>query len=79
MKKNKKQIIRWREEHAPKHCVKVPTATRSLCFNNVLMETIAGSNPVLITEGANPETWKDKVGDSWKDSKYGSIASVGRS
>lgn len=23
---------------------------------------IAGSNPVLITEGANPETWKDKVG-----------------
>ena len=26
-----------------------------------------GSSPVLTTEGANPETWKDKVGDSWKD------------
>ena len=26
-----------------------------------------GSSPVLTTEGANPETQKDKVGDSWKD------------
>ena len=47
--KLQKKIVRWREEHAPKHCVKVPTDTRSLCFNNVLMETIAGSNPVLTT------------------------------
>ena len=29
---------------------------------------LTGSSPVLTTEGANPETLKEKVGDSWKDS-----------
>ena len=37
-----------------------------------------GSSPVLTTEGTNPETQKDKVGDSWKDSKYGPLAQLVR-
>ena len=39
---------------------------RSLIGNAFLhyVGEIAGSNPVLTTKGANPETWKEKVGDS---------------
>jgi len=28
-----------------------------------VLNSYTGSTPVLTTEGANPETWKDKVGD----------------
>jgi hypothetical protein len=35
---------------------------------NIGNTLITGSNPVLTTEGVNPETLKDKVDDSWKDS-----------
>ena len=31
----------------------------------------AGSIPVLATDGPNPETLKDKVGDNWKDNNMG--------
>jgi hypothetical protein len=33
--------------------------------------TNTGSNPVLTTDGTNPETLKDKVGDNWKDNNMG--------
>jgi hypothetical protein len=35
--------------------------------------TYTGSSPVLTAEGANPETLKDKVGDSWNRQQHGSI------
>ena len=38
----------------------------------------AGSNPVLTTEGANPETLKDKVGDSLERQATQSGGGIGR-